>query len=70
MKFLRKLGLWLNLSLIMALGLLFPATALAANGVAQGYKVGPNVVVGMSVSLLNDTVYPDRKSTRLNSSHT
>ena len=58
MKFLRKLGLWLNLSLIRALGLLFPATALAANGVAQGYKVGPNVVVGMSVSLLNDTVYP------------
>ena len=58
MKFLRKLRLWLNLSLIIGLSLMFPISAIAANGVAQGYKVGTNVVVGMSVSLLNDTVYP------------
>ena len=58
MKFLRKLGLWLNLSFMVAISLIFPISASAANGVAQGYKVGPNVVVGMSVALLNDTVYP------------
>lgn len=58
MKFLRKLGFWLNLVLMIGIGLILPASALAANGVAQGYKVGTNVVVGMSVSLISDTVFP------------
>ena len=66
MKFLRKLGLWLNLGLMIVLSLFLPAPAIAANGVAQGYKTSDNVVVGMSVSLLNDTIYP---STPQNSSN-
>lgn len=58
MGFLRKTWLQLGLVIAFAITLVSPAPALAANGVAQGYKVGPNVVVGMSVALLNDTIYP------------
>lgn len=51
---------WLRLSIwgYVLLCLLLPASAMAANGVAQGYKASNNIVVGMSVSLLSDTVYP------------
>lgn len=64
MSFLRKTLLWLSLCLMMLVGVFFPMSAIAANGVAQGYKTSGNIVTGMSVSLLNDTIYP---STRENS---
>lgn len=51
---------WVKFSIwgYVLLCLLLPVVAGAASGVAQGYKLSEKVVVGMSVSLLNDTVYP------------
>lgn len=58
MRFFKKAWLLMNLYIAAAVFLFVPVSAIAAGGVAQGYKAAPNVVVGMAVSLADDTVYP------------
>lgn len=63
---LRSTFLRLCVYLMFIASLAMPISASAASGVAQGYKVAGNVVVGMSVSLLNDTVYPSTPQNQAN----
>lgn len=58
MRFFNKTWLLLSLYVASVMILFLPTASLAANGVAQGYKISPNVVVGMSVSLINSVAYP------------
>lgn len=58
MRFFKKTWFLSNLYFAVAIMLFLPTAVNAANGVAQGYKLGSNVVVGMSVALVDGSVYP------------
>ncbi len=55
----RYLSFRCSIALLLVFALIIsPSHALGATGVAQGYKVQGDIVAGMAVSLLADTLYP------------